>query len=366
MPRVRVGPNIGCGLDLTIDVDVTYFDSGPESPGCPELKKENLESVTRLIDAFSATPENTVPREIVPDINEFNESGCKRIQCTSNPVFDFPAKKAVVKCILVKHGEGSDFFKALVLEVECVTSKCPSWVEVTGLFLRGNHLFMVMPKMLVMSDFAEAMHAQGEKMPSEVLGSMLYGWLQGLQALQERGLLHGDVKPANLVLGNHFLGKLSDFGSVGEHNTVAKYTKIHGLPPEVRCTIGFSLPRGIGDDFVNSKFDSLSIGFSALQIALGNKHPVFALSALANLPMEEKRPELMTTLLAHPDLLQSWENEGELEKIDAGPLRTVLELLTVADHNSRISPSQAVDLLPPSVENPEMVEAFVNIVLMPP
>ena len=225
---------------------------------------------------------------------------------------------------------------------------------------------MVMPEMVVMSDFANAMHAQGEKMPSEVLASMLYDWLLGLKALEERKFLHGDVKPPNLLFNMiDRCGKLSDFGSVGMHNTMDKYIEEHRLPPGARCTACYCLSLEIGDNetIIDSKFDSLSAGLSALQIALGNKHPVFALSELDGLTMQVKESRFVETFLGNPNLLQKLENEGRLPNIYRGSLRTVLNQLMITDHESRISPSKALELLSSSVQKPEKVRDFVNKVL---
>ena len=225
MQRVKAGPNVGCGLDLTVDVDFPVPDHASISSAREDTdsKGEAMQTLLCLIKAQSTNPYITVQRSEVPDINEF---GGKKIPNTSNDVFLFPEKDAVVKCIKVKHDDPHGL-KALIREVQWVTStECQHCMQVKGLFLRGNHVFMVMPEMVVMSDFANAMHAQGEKMPSDVLASMLYDWLLGLKALEERKSLHGDVKPPNLLFDMRDLcGKLSDFGSVGMHNTMDKYMK---------------------------------------------------------------------------------------------------------------------------------------------
>lgn len=374
MQRVKVGPNVGCGLHLTVDVDfpvpnhasISSAREDTDSKGEAMHSKQpkyNMQTLLCLIEAQSTKPYTTVQRSEVPDINEF---GGKKIPNTSNDVFLFPEKDAVVKCIKVKHDDPYGL-KALIREVQWVTStECQHCMQVKGLFLRGNHVFMVMPEMVVMSDFANAMHAQGEKMPSEVLASMLYDWLLGLKALEERKSLHGDVKPPNLLFNMIDLcGKLSDFGSVGMHNTMDKYMKEHGLPPGARCTAGYCLSLEIGDNktIIDSKFDSLSAGLSALQIALGNKHPVFALSELDGLTMQVKESRFVETFLDNPNLLQKLENEGRLPNIYRGSLRTVLNQLMITDHESRISPSNALELLSSSVQKPEKVRDFVNKVL---
>lgn len=374
MSRVKVGPKVGCGLDLTVEVDfpvpnhasISSAREDTDSKGeamDSKQPKNNMQTLLCLIEAQSTKPNITVQRFEVPDINEF---GGKKIPNTSNPVFNFPKENAVVKCIEVKHNDPYGL-KALIEEVKCVTStECKHWVKVKGLFLRGNHLFMVMPKMVVMSDFAKAMHARGEEMPSEVLASMLYDWLLGLKALEARKFLHGDVKPPNLLFNMIDLcGKLSDFGSAGMHNTMDKYIEEHGLPPGARCTVGYCLPLKIGDNetIIDSKFDSLSAGLSALQIALGNKHPVFALSELHGLTMEVKESRFVETFLGNPNLLEKLENEGKLSKIYRGTLRSVLQQLIIPDLESRISPSKALELLSSSVQKPEKVRDFVNKVL---
>lgn len=60
-------------------------------------------------------------------------------------------------------------------------------------------------------NLAERVSARGPFDPRE--GAKLFaGVLAGVEAVHARGILHGDLKPANVVLGNDGAPKLSDFG----------------------------------------------------------------------------------------------------------------------------------------------------------
>lgn len=375
---------------VTIEVEALTSDSEPEitdaaiDPGPASLgsadgdmdskvqdinaedrqPKANLRSLVSLVDKYSKDPALIVHSSQVPPMNELHKCGYTKISGASNDVFYL--KDNVCKFISLRNNVPK-LYQALVLEVTCVMSKGPFWVGANGLFWTGSHLCIVMPKLIVMSNFATQMHAQRNPMPPGVLASMLRDWFRGLKALEKRKLLHGDVKPGNLLFDEDALcGKLGDFGSVGEHNQADKYTKVHGLPVEARCTLCYSLPSDVQNAAteVNSKFDVLSLYLSILQILLGNQHPVFALSALDGLSIEEKRYEFMATFLNNRNLLQALENEGKVPKIPQGPLRTVLHQMGAVDPEFRIAPSKAVELLRLSVAEPEQVRAFVDSVLV--
>ena len=79
--------------------------------------------------------------------------------------------------------------------------------------------------------------------------------------------------------------------------------------------------------------------------------------------MQVKESRFVETFLGNPNLLQKLENEGRLPNIYRGSLLTVLNQLMITDHESRISPSKALELLSSSVQKPEKVRDFVNKVL---
>jgi len=328
----------------------------------------NLEYLVRLVETHSRNPRLEVHSSQVPPIHDFMESGSKAFPKASNLVFAFGETVCKFISLIPK---APNFYRALIMEVNAVMHepKCKYWVQANGLFFTGSHLCIVMPKMIVMSDFARTVSAQRKSMPCEVLASMIYDWLQGIKALEDQNLLHGDIKAENLLL--HRLtgvAKLTDFGSVGEHNTVDAYTKKHGLPPDARCTVHRCIPFGINDaeTKVCSKFDVLSLALAALESLLGGENPVFALEALKYYSLPEKERAFSETLKAHQNLLKSLEDEDKLAKNIVPPLRTVLQQSTINNPSDRISPSTAIELLETSVPDREQVRAFVEGVLMPP
>ena len=328
----------------------------------------NLEYLVRLVETHSRNPRLEVHSSQVPPIHDFMESGSKAFPKASNLVFAFGETVCKFISLIPK---APNFYRALIMEVNAVMHepKCKYWVQANGLFFTGSHLCIVMPKMIVMSDFARTVSAQRKSMPCEVLASMIYDWLQGIKALEDQNLLHGDIKAENLLL--HRLtgvAKLTDFGSVGEHNTVDAYTKKHGLPPDARCTVHRCIPFGINDaeTKVCSKFDVLSLALAALESLLGGENPVFALEALKYYSLPEKERAFSETLKAHQNLLKSLEDEDKLAKNIVPPLRTVLQQSTIDNPSDRISPSTAIELLETSVPDREQVRAFVEGVLMPP
>jgi len=299
----------------------------------------------------------------VPDVDEAYASGAKRI-LSSNLVFQLANGTLVVKYVCVKDASAASF-RARIHEVTALMSTCPYWLSPVGLFLKSGYLCIVMNKMTVMDTVAKAMRAQCKQMPDVVLATMLNDLLQGLKELEKQGLVHGDIKPPNILLDESFRVVICDFGSMAMQCKWSEYKELYGLCPHARCTVGYSLPNDIEHSgmFIGIWFDMLSAGLSALEVALGGKNPVFELPALDGFKLPEKGCAFTATLLNHPNLLQTLQEEGRLPKIQDAALRIVLQEMTKLNPELRISPAKALELLAPSVGDRQQVREFVEAVL---
>lgn len=320
----------------------------------------DLDDLKRVVQVYSDNPELTVSSLDVPAIDDVKASGGTSVPIASNPVFLLANGQHVLKCIKLRNKD-SAFFRARILEVDTLMSKSPYLMSAIGVFLQGDHLCIVMNRMTVMDNFARAMRAQGKELPHGVLASMLSDWLGGLDALDQRGLVHCDIKPPNLFLNELSSGVIGDFDSTGMQCKVKIYKLLYGLPPHLRCTLGYSLPDDIKDSdmVIGIWFDILSLVISALELLLGGENPVFA---LVDGSLEEKQLAFSTTLLEHPNLLKSLQEKRKL-KIKDVRLRIVLQEMADLNPRLRISPKKAIEILAPSVVDPEQKRAFVHGVL---
>lgn len=299
----------------------------------------------------------------VPDVHEARASGGKRIM-SAHSVFELHDRihdrTLVVKYVYVNNGSPASF-RARIHEVHALMSTCPYWLSPIGLFLKGGHLCIVMNKMTVMDTVAKAMRAPGKQMPDVVLATMLKDLLEALKHLAENGLVHGDIKPPNILLDESCRVVICDFGSMAMQCKWSEYKELYGLCPHTRCTLGYSLPNDITHPamFIGTWFDMLSAGLSALEVALGD-NPVSALPALDRFSLEEKERAFTPTLLDHPNLLQSLERAKRLPEIKDTALRIVLQEMTKLNPELRISPNKALELLATSVGDRKQVREFVE------
>lgn len=150
--------------------------------------------------------------------------------------------------------------------------------------------------------------------------------LAGLAALHREGIVHGDVKPANIMLKRSGSAKLIDIGSAFETSD----------PPASRtCTPRYAAPEVLEGGEASSRSDLASLGYCLLEMLAGR--PLFTdlthykdlLEAKRMLPqrLEELLPEeitvnelLMTFCrgLISPDPMRRFPTAEEADLLDNG------------------------------------------------
>jgi len=148
----------------------------------------------------------------------------------------------------------------------------------------------------------ETLHARLEReqqLPLEVVAALLEGIASGLAAVHAHGVLHGDLKPANVFLAEGHgerQVKLVDFGT----------SKVHGLDRLTRTgeVIGtpIYMPPEIltGDGGIDEGIDIYAMGVLAYQCLAGQppfleRHPgklLFQIVMGNGVPLDEARPGL--------------------------------------------------------------------------
>jgi len=150
--------------------------------------------------------------------------------------------------------------------------------------------------------------------------------LAGLAALHREGIVHGDVKPANIMLKRSGSAKLIDIGSAFETND----------PPAARtCTPRYAAPEVLEGGEASSRSDLASLGYCLIEMLAGR--PLFTdltqfkdlLEAKRMLPqrLEEILPdeitvnELLMTFcrgLVSPDPMRRFPTAEEADLLDNG------------------------------------------------
>ena len=154
---------------------------------------------------------------------------------------------------------------------------------------------------------------------------MLAQTVKGMKAMENRGLVHNDMKPQNMLLTRDGKVKIIDFGEsrFGDDQGKAPSARIDGFG----TTAGFSAPETETQDTVDSKADTFALGGIAKamlrmdgQLAEGvDSRPkdVSALGRLANAltdPDPTKRPSLDSVLMS--TLIEDQKNSYAPEDVE--------------------------------------------------
>ncbi|HVJ68955.1 MAG TPA: serine/threonine-protein kinase [Caulifigura sp.] len=106
---------------------------------------------------------------------------------------------------------------------------------------------------------------QGKPMDVKAVQTTLTQSLRALSALHARGLVHGDIKPSNLMIDHRKRIKVGDFG-------LARRVS-HDDGSVIRGTAKYMAPETLSQDFgdVGPQSDLYSLGFSAYDLMCGSK-----------------------------------------------------------------------------------------------
>lgn len=110
--------------------------------------------------------------------------------------------------------------KSFVMEVETFhmlhRSHCPNIPHIYNAWEEENHYYLLMECALYGSvQDLLASHVQRQlAMAPEIIGHILHDICQALQHLHGLGIVHLDIKPANMLIFDHGTVKLTDFGHV--------------------------------------------------------------------------------------------------------------------------------------------------------
>lgn len=130
--------------------------------------------------------------------------------------------------------------------------------------------------------------------------AVLRGCLAALSALHRDGVVHGDVKPSNIMLKRTGTAKLIDVGAAFH---------LDDLPPETACTPAYAAPEVLGGSEGSARSDLASLGYVLIEMLSGA--PPFAGLADLDALLEAKRtivhrlPEALPEEVARNDLLMS-------------------------------------------------------------
>jgi len=218
------------------------------------------------------------------------------------------------------------------------------------------------PKVLILSDFADDLRVQEKHISDEVLAVLLYGFLEALEYLEKENLVHGDVKLANMCIGDvestQIRPMLLDYDKADEKQSVEEYIEKNKVSPAAQKTLFY----GRNDDNMDNveavfdvRFDVFALFLSILMLMLGNQHPVHLLAWMndtiqgMHATSENSRNPLLkefdfTEVCMDKNILEGLEYH-EVLRIENPEARSVLMQMG-EKWDERFLPSQALAALP--------------------
>ncbi|MCI0360506.1 MAG: serine/threonine protein kinase [Planctomycetaceae bacterium] len=119
---------------------------------------------------------------------------------------------------------------------------------------------------------------QQPRMKAGVAVAIVRDCLNALAALHRHGIVHGDIKPSNIMLKRTGIAKIVDIGSAFELRD----------PPRIRsCTLGYAAPEVLENRETTPRSDLCSLGYVLIEL-LSGRQPFAGLSDMREL-MEAKR-----------------------------------------------------------------------------
>jgi len=197
----------------------------------------------------------------------------------------------------------------------------PHLVATYGMDEDQGHLFLVTEYVEGASLRAVEQNA-GQLTPEQSLGIMA-GVLEGLGLVHAHGLVHGDVKPENILVDRTGTSKLVDFGQVVSTGS----TTLGGTP-------SYMSPESVRGQAADARSDLYSMGVVLYEALAGNR-PFVAANDLATLRMHaEADPPPVEGLGTHTSALLGWAlaKNPDGRPQSAGVFLAELEAAAAADY----------------------------------
>lgn len=147
--------------------------------------------------------------------------------------------------------------------------------------------------------------------------------LGGLAALHRENIVHGDVKPANIMLKRTGHAKMIDIGAAFD---------LFDPPPERSCTPAYAAPEVLEDGEITARSDLASLGYVLIELLAGR--PIFADTRDYQMLLDAKRTMHLRLESLLPD-----------EVLVNGLLMNFCRKLVAPDPSARYPSAEAAELV---------------------
>jgi serine/threonine protein kinase len=153
----------------------------------------------------------------------------------------------------------------------------------------SNHIYFIAMEVVRGGSAQSFLRSHGGAMSPKAATRIIKETAKGLAAVHRHGIVHRDVKPSNLMLGEHGLVKLADFGlakGVGSEISVTKAGGVIGTP-------AYMSPEQVQSRPVDHRSDLYSLGCTYHTLLIG--HPPFNAESAASVMykhLHEPAPDL--------------------------------------------------------------------------
>lgn len=179
------------------------------------------------------------------------------------------SKDVAVKRLLPEWRDHPEFTRMLVGEAKALVRLTHSRiVQVFELGRDGNHLFISMEWIdgVNLKELAAAVAEAGEKLPSGLAVRIIQDVLLALECAHQKGIVHRDVSPQNILLSFEGEVKLTDFGiAKGVHR------QWETTQARVKGKFGYMSPEQARGEAVTAASDLFSAGVVLFELLAGRK-----------------------------------------------------------------------------------------------
>lgn len=258
-------------------------------------------------------------------IEEIASGGMGAVYKALHPQFK---KYVAIKEIKSELANNPEFQHRFEREVEILAQlpSHPNIVTVRDALVFSGKLFLVMDYIegCALSDLV-----RGEGVGSERGAELLTQILSGLEAIHRCGIVHGDLKPGNILIDNEGIPYISDFGIAQASYGPSTTGQAMGTPKYAAPEL---LDPGLSRGGEEQQIDVYAMGMVAYEMLLGENRFHAEFSEVYN-TARQKRPERWA--LWHTDLASAARNLNEIDPTIPRPLANVVQRMMAKDLSAR-------------------------------